>query len=122
MKNRPRATSAEVERSVREIREYHRQGRASLRELPQRRARGQRDLDEQAEGLGWNVTRLRKARQFADPEGGYSQDRLNELCRLLREHRPIFGVAHVGILVTISWAEGRADLQRRCLRDNWSKA
>jgi hypothetical protein len=120
--NRPRASRDEVERSIREIREYHRQGRASLRELPERGRYGQRALDEQAERLGWNVTRLRKARQFADPAAGYSREQLNELFRLLRAHRPVFGTAHAGVLVTASWAEGRAELQRLCLEGNWSKA
>jgi hypothetical protein len=120
--SRPRASRDEVAQSVREIREYHRQGRDSLRELPKRGGYGQRALDEQAGRLGWNVMRLRKARQFAGPESGYSRKRLNELVRLLREHRPVFGVSHVGILVSASWAEGRARLQRRCILENWGKA
>ena len=31
-------------------------------------------------------------------------------------------MSHVGILVTISWADGRAALQQRCIEGNWSKA
>ncbi len=119
---RPLASLTVVNEAVRDLRDYHRQGRASLRELPERGGYGQRDLDAQAEQLGWNVTRLRKARQFADPEAGYSWERLHELCRLLREHCPVFGTAHVGILVTLTWAEGRAELQQLCVQDNWSKA
>jgi hypothetical protein len=120
--SRPRATREEVTQSVREIREYHRQGRDSLRELPERGGYRQRALDKQAERLGWNVTRLRKARQFADPESGYTRKRLNELVRLLREHRPVFGVSHVGVLVRASWAAGRAMLQQRCILENWGQA
>jgi hypothetical protein len=96
--SRPRATREEVEQSIREIRAYHRQGQARLRALPERGGYGQRALDEQAEQLGWNVTRLRKARQFADPEAGHSEERLGELVRLLREDRPVFGTTHLGIL------------------------
>jgi hypothetical protein len=119
--SRPRASRDQVERSIREIREYHRQGRASLRELPERGRFGQRALDEQAERRGWNVTRLRKARQFAHADEGYSRERLNELFRLLREHRPVFGVSHVGVLVTAPWP-ARAEFQRLCIEQNWSKA
>ena len=119
--HRPRATRDEVERSIREIREYHRQGRASLRELPERSRYGQRALDEQAERRGWNVTRIRKARQFAHADEGYSRERLNELFRLLREHRPVFGTSHVGVLVTAPWP-ARAEFQRLCIEQNWSKA
>jgi hypothetical protein len=119
--HRPRATRDEVERSIREIREYHRQGRASLRELPERSRYGQRALDEQAERRGWNVTRIRKARQFAHADEGYSRERLNELFRLLREHRPVFGVSHIGVLVTAPWPV-RGEFQRLCIEQNWSKA
>jgi hypothetical protein len=119
---RPQASRAEIEEAIRAIREYHRQGRDSLRESAERGRYGQGALDEQAAELGWNVTRLRKARQFAHAEEGYSQEQLRELFGLLRKHRPLFGTAHVGILVTLSWAEGRAELQLLCAENNWSKA
>jgi hypothetical protein len=32
----------------------------------------------------------------------------------------VFGVCHVGVLVSAPWAEGRARLQRRCILKNWS--
>src|SRR5262245_56865145 len=118
--NRPRASRDEVEQSIREIREYHRQGRASLREVPERGRFGQRALDEQAERLAWNLTRLRKARQFARADEGYSREQLTELFRLQREHRPVFGVSHVGVLVTAPWPV-RAEFQRLCIESNWSK-
>lgn len=117
--DRAPATSEEVADAIRAIRAYHDQGRQSLRELPQRGKHGARAIDEQAERLGWNPTRLRKARQFAHREEGYSRDRLNELCRLLREHRPVFGISHVGLLVTVPWPEREA-IQRECLEGNWS--
>jgi hypothetical protein len=119
--SRPRATRAEVAEAIRQIKAYHAQGKQSLKELPERGRYGDRAIATQAKQRGWTETKLRKARQFASPEAGYSKDRLNELFRLLREHRPVFGVSHVGILVTASWSEGRAKLQRRCILENWSK-
>jgi len=116
---RPQVSREDVAQAIKEIRTYHDQGRQSLRELPQRGKHGARAIDEQAERLGWNSTRLRKARQFAHSEEGYSRERLNELCRLLREHRPVFGVSHVGLLVTVPWPE-REELQRECAERNWS--
>ena len=71
--------------------------------------------------LGKTETWLRKARQFADSDSGYSQEHLRRLFRLLREHRPVFGVSHVGILVTVSWADGREEPQRLSITENCSK-
>lgn len=71
---------------------------------------------------GWagSPTKLRKARQFAHRAEGHSRERLDALCRLLREHRPIFGIAHVGLLVTVvPWPEREA-IQKECIEGNWS--
>src|SRR5262245_44831039 len=119
--SRPRATRDEVAEAIRQIKAYHAQGKQSLKGLPERGRYGQRALDEQAERRGWNVTRLRKARQFAHADEGYSRERLNELFRLLREHRPVFGVSHVAVLVTAPWPV-RGEFQRLCIEHNWSKA
>jgi hypothetical protein len=101
--DRPLASREAVAEAIHEIRAYHQQGRQSLRELPERGQHGARAIDAQAERLGsnWNATKLRKARQFANREGGYSRQRLKELCRLLRKHRPVFGISHIGLLVMV---------------------
>jgi hypothetical protein len=64
---------------------------------------------------------VRKALQFARRGYGYSARQLDRLCALLRKHRPVFGVSHVGILVTAPWPQ-RAELQQLCAAKNWSKA
>lgn len=120
-RERPKASPEEVSTAIREIRAYHEQGRQSLRDLRQRGGYGVRAIDEQAERLGWTPTKMRKARQFAHRQQGYTRERLNELCRLLREHRPVFGVSHVGLLVTVDWP-AREQLQRECIEGNWSKS
>jgi hypothetical protein len=123
---RPRAGRDQVGEAVREIRAYWEQGRTSLRDVPETEYR-EDTIGNAARGLGWNVTKLRKARQFADPESGYTPQRLDELVRLLRQHRPVFGISHVGTLVTVPWDDAdeskrRGELQRRCVEGNWSKA
>jgi hypothetical protein len=120
--SRPRATREEVAEAVRQIKAYYAHGTQSLEELPGRGGYRDRAIAAQAKRLGWAETKLRKARQFADPVQGYSRGRLKELFSLLREHRPVFGVCHVGVLVSASWAAGRAGLQRRCILENWGKA
>jgi hypothetical protein len=118
---RPKASREEAGKAIQEIKAYHEQGRRSLRELPRRGEHGARAIDEQADKLGWNPTRLRKARQFAHNSEGYSRDRLAELCNLIRDHRPVFGVSHVGLLVTVPWPQ-RERIQKECVEGNWSTA
>ncbi len=119
---RPPADRDSVEQSIREIRAYHKVGCRIYKRLPARGGHGTGVIRELAVELGWNETRVHKARQFADPELGYTAEQLTELCDLVREHRPLFGTAFVGVLVTVKWEEGRADLQRRCIEENWSKS
>ena len=125
---RPKATRADVDEAIRQIRAYYRQGKASLKELPGRGGYDvgaivtqARRLREQEPGNHWSDTKLRKARQLARPKDGYSAPQLNDLCRLLRAHRPHFGVAHLGVLVTVRWTDGRKALQKKCIVNDWSK-
>ena len=64
---------------------------------------------------------MRKARQFADPEAGYTKEDLEELFGQLRKHRPVFGSSFVGLLVTLSRGQ-RKSFQRRCIKEGWSKS
>ena len=117
--DRPKLSPEGAEATARAVRAYWERGRSSLAERPT--AGG--DFEPYAQGLGWAATRLRKARQFASPEaGGYTREQLAGLCRLIRRHRPLFGAAHVGALVTLPWGEGRAKLQRDCIEKNWSRS
>jgi hypothetical protein len=119
--DRPKASREDVDQAIREIRAYHAQGRKSLREQPERGSWGAGEINAQAKKLGWNPDKLRSARQFADPENGYSGERLDELFRLLREHRPVFGVSHAGRLASVPMPL-REEIQRECVEGNWSVA
>jgi hypothetical protein len=115
---RRQVTVAAVREAIEQIRAFHKVGCQSLGDLPGGDGRA---LDADAKRRKLTTALLRKARQFAHPEHGYSEDRLKELCRLLRAHRPEFGITHVGIMVTAPWPH-RADLQRRCITESWSKS
>src|SRR4051794_14754900 len=101
---------SKIDQTICDIRAYYKHGCSSLRQVPYRNTPGA--IARQSKQLQWNETKLRKARQFADPETGYTPELVDELCRLLRAHRPVFGTAHVGMLVTVSWADGRDELQK----------
>ncbi len=121
MKNeRLRATSTEIDTAIREIRDFHANGRESIRLMPGRGGFGGGEIDEQARRLGWAGTKLRKARKFATQYP--RKDDLDELCKLVRDHKAIFGTAHVGILVTVPKAQARDAVLLWCLKGNHSKA
>src|SRR5947209_6099192 len=117
--SRPRASRDEVEQAIRDIRAYYQQGREILRQVPARGGYHRGEIVDLARRLGWNETKVRKARQFASQ---YTREQLADLCRLLREHRPHFGTAHIGIVVTVPDARQRAALQRWCIEHDVSKA
>lgn len=120
-RTRDRATPTEVEAAIRRILKYHRLGLKNLKDIPTPVTFAKGAIDSRARQLQVNPTSLRKARQFAHPKKGYSQKQLDHLFRLLRKHRPQFGTTHIGILVTVPWTE-RRELQRTCIRENWSKS
>jgi hypothetical protein len=117
--DRPRATSDEVEQAIRHICKYYRQGQKSLRDRPPWRRDRKESIEEQARQFHMSLDGLRKARQFAAPEVGYTQKQLDDLYDLLRKHRPRFGITHIATLVSVPWPE-RAELQNRCIKQNWS--
>jgi hypothetical protein len=108
------AKKAEVKKKINEIRAYHDQGRESLAQP------SKVTIKQQADALGWNETKLRKARQFAHPTTGYSEDQLCELCDLVLDYRPVFGTAHIGQLVTVRDPDDRNKIQDECILGNWS--
>ena len=119
--SRGRVTADKIEDTITALEAYHQQGATSLREHP----KGVYDdgtIAAEAKLLGWNETKLRKARQFAHEQTGYNERRLKELFRLLRRHRPQFGIAYIGLLITVTWDDGRETLQKDCIEENWSKA
>src|SRR6516164_6697233 len=96
---RSRAAPAALATAIAEIRSYYHEGRICLEETPRSGNYGSDFVEKRCRELGpsWNPTKLRKERQFADQ---YSQKDLRRLIRLLRQHRPVFGISHVGILVS----------------------
>lgn len=114
---RLQATRADVEAAIRTIKDFHKQGRSSLRSFPHTGVYAEGQIKDQAEGLGSNETYVRKSRQFADQ---YGDAELSELFALLRKHRPQFGPSHVLMLVTVKGKVQRERLQAQCVRGNWS--
>src|SRR3954447_12438982 len=88
----------EVKKAIRKIRDFYAERKESLKKTPGRGRSGKKEIERQANRLRWSHTKLREARQFArkEQEGGgkkttvgYSRVQLNELCRLLKTHKPV---------------------------------
>jgi hypothetical protein len=118
-RERKQWTLEQVNQAIQKIRAYHAEGVESLQQMPEPGKHGDYEIRNQAGELGWNETKLRKARQFAHPKQGYSEEQLEELFALLREHKPSFGTAHIGLLVTVAWPQ-REDIQKECIENNWN--
>ena len=77
------------------------------------------------ERLGVHSETVRQARQFADPESGYTQAEVEELCRAIRDIQSeseaggVFSKTHVVRILTIPKAT-RAKFQMEAIRGGWS--
>ena len=106
-----RASHFEAKKKVQVIRTFYELGCEALK-LP-----SSMTIAEKAEKLDCTEAQLGVARRFAIR---YSDDQLDELCDLVLKHRPVFGTAHVEILITIPQPR-RSKYQSRCIKKNWSR-
>src|SRR5688500_5842087 len=99
----PSVSRARVADAVRQLKYLHKVGLQSLEQRGERGGYGERQTEVEARRLrkagaagptiGGAI--LRKLRQFADSEAGYTAADLEELCRLCERHRRPWGVRHV---------------------------
>lgn len=102
------------------IRRWYQIGQESLKMRPGAAAHGSAALEEEAGRLGIGAEMLRKLRQFADPERGYTTERLETLCReSIQAKRPL-GITFIMRLVSIPDLDLRGELQRRVFTEKWS--
>jgi hypothetical protein len=123
--NRPgksNGNSARVDEAIKRLRDAYREGRRLLRECPFGKTYGQGLIIQKAAEVGTNQDKLRKLRSFAEPEEGYTQQELQELFKLCRQHRRVIGFSIVVKFLTIGEKTQRAKFQRRAIREGWSLA
>ncbi len=119
---RPRASRQKVEAVIKQVRGYYQLGQELLKAHVERGGYDAHFFDAEAAERGCNSTYLRKAAQFARAPDGYSPHQLEQLVKLLRTHRALVGITHIGLLVTLRWKRGRMEVQSSCIRERWSKA
>lgn len=115
----------QINESIQQIREFYALGCRSLKARPLKAKYREREIDTEAERIGINPDTLRKARQFADPEQGYTRSELADLCRELRripgdEREAAIARSHVIRLLTVKNKRQRRALQRRAIAAGWS--
>jgi predicted nuclease of restriction endonuclease-like (RecB) superfamily len=110
--------------AIKRIRDFYYIGKASLRKCPGRAQHAEHQLDEEAEQLKMNPFTLRKARQFADVDRGYSGDDIEELCRQIEKQgsapgQTTFGRTHIVRLIGVPKSK-RLELQQLAITNGWS--
>ena len=125
----PSVSRARVTKAVRQLKYVHLVGLKSLEQRGGRGGYGERRAEVEAKRLKKDMPAgskisgeiLRKLRQFADAESGYSRSDLDELCRLCREHKQPWGIKHLTIILRVPKADGRrVAFQRRAIKGCWT--
>jgi hypothetical protein len=121
-----KARRDQVKAAVAAINAFHATGRRLRAQLG--RGNASNEVSRKAESGGYlsREEMDRKARQFADPDVGYSPVQLANLRRLIRKTQPdqdytlsIFSRSHVVRLLSVQWPR-RTRLQRLAVEHGWS--
>jgi hypothetical protein len=114
-----RRAPADLEAAIERIRTLHRLGRESLAETASggRGKPGQARAEAERQGL--YPLLLRKARRFADPQLGYTEEQLGELIGLCRRYGRAPGPVALMHLVGVPDRRLRRQLQRRLVAEGW---
>lgn len=73
-----------INEAIREIRDFYDLGRQVEPKRHPGESYGQRLAEYDAQKRGTTADNIRKAREFADPDQGYTPKELSELCKLIR--------------------------------------
>ena len=114
-----RRHQSRLQQSLEQVRKFHAQGLASLERYPDRVGYG---IMKAVEDRGQNPEMLRKARQFANPETGYSPRELDALVKRCESQVYPLGISHVIRLLSIPKKDGqRRDLEHKAVAGSWSR-
>lgn len=124
------ATRQEVQAAVEELRRFHGIGGEILKAYGPRIAASKGEtsvMDEICDRYELKTHHVRAIRRFADPEHGYSEAELDELCALcLSEQRNptnlVVGLTLVRHLLSISNKSKRKEFQRQAIKHGWTHA
>ena len=110
---------------IKQIKDFYAIGEASLQKYRGRAKYGKHQRDHEGKQWKMNPYTLRKARQFADPDRGYSREEFKELClevhaqSVLSQGETTFGRTHIVRLIGVPKSK-RLELQHLAITNGWS--
>lgn len=110
-------TPSEVQAALRRVRKFYDLGCKSLERSPGRMQYGM--MRDEASHFGLSEELLRKARQFADPEQGYTKDELRVIFAKCSKAGFPLGTTHVIRWLTIP-KRRRARIERLTITERWN--
>jgi hypothetical protein len=111
-----------IKTTIAEIRAFHETGRHNLKTRSGRAQPGAGELDEHARRLDVTPHYLTRARQFADPELGYSQKELREMFAAFKRFEFALRPSTVFHLLSVKPKTVRARLQLKAIKNGWTAA
>jgi hypothetical protein len=115
-----RKTPEQIAQAIETIREFHKLGLSELQVRPGRATDMDREVKFRAFALGMNEDVYRKARQFADPERGYTAEELEILFKDFQRHRSCLTRTHILRLMAVPEKRFRRTMVNRALKEGWS--
>lgn len=117
-----------VKAAIQEIRQFYAIGRSLPRKQSHQVAYGKGEMFTEAKRRRMNEDTARKARQFVDPDIGYTREELNDLCRTIKvvqsaqeDTWPVFRRTYLIRMLSVPKCS-RARLQREAITEGWSLA
>jgi hypothetical protein len=117
---KPRRTPEQIALAIEAIREFHRLGLRELQVRPGRAMDSDREVRLRSLALSLNEDVYRKARQFADPERGYTAEELEILFKDFTRYRSCLSRTHILRLMAIHEKRRRRTMVIRTLKEGWS--
>jgi hypothetical protein len=122
MATRARHSPEKIKQIVAAIRTFYRRGKSNLRTRPGRAKHGDNELGKDALRFGVSPHVLTRARQFADPERGYTEDELDEMFVSFAKFGFALGRSTVFLLASVRPKSVRAKLQQRAIKHGWTES
>jgi len=118
-----KVNSAKVERGIEAIRSAYKTGQKILERIGRRGEYKSAAIQKEAERLGLNENVVRKLRQIAEPEDGFTEQELEKLLEISRKHEWAIGPAYLYKIVSIPKKHRlREKFVRQAARGQWNRA
>jgi hypothetical protein len=112
--------TADIEKAVHQLREYHTLGRRLLKDHPAGRKHSRDVIGLEAAENGMKPIKIFQIRDFANEEKGYTAEELESLIQLCWKHSRALGFSFVPTFLSVRDKKERAKFQREAIAGCWS--